>query len=50
MNVKNVEGSSRVYLDNERVAMEELETRLKRSPPAPEPPSSCARQDLSYNR
>jgi biopolymer transport protein ExbD len=29
VNVKNVEGGARIYLDNERVTMEELEGRLK---------------------
>jgi biopolymer transport protein ExbD len=29
VNVKNIEGGSRIYLDNERVTMEELEGRLK---------------------
>lgn len=29
VNVKNVEGTTRIYLDNERVTIEELEQRLK---------------------
>lgn len=29
VNVSNVEGGARIYLDNERVTMEELEQRLK---------------------
>ena len=51
VNVKNVEGSSRVYLDNERVTMEELETRLKAiASRAPEPTLILrADKDLSYN-
>ena len=51
VNVKNVEGSSRVYLDNERVTMEELETRLKAiASRAPETTLILrADKDLSYN-
>jgi biopolymer transport protein ExbD len=51
VNVRNVDGAVRVYLDNERVTLDELAERLKAAAArAPETPLILrADKDLSYN-